>query len=222
MNDNRGTIKLLLAEDHTILRNGIKALLEKESGISILDEVSMGTDVINKLRSDLKPDVILADVNLLETEETEMIRKLKKLFPGVKILVLSMSDHDQYLLETFRAGADGYVLKNVSRDELVFAIRHVADGEHYICSEIATKLLDKFMHSNDGHTINQKIKTDLSKREMEVLNLIAEGMTNNEIANKLFTSRRTIEGHRKNLIEKTGVRNTAALIRYAIRNGILT
>ncbi|RYE33597.1 MAG: response regulator transcription factor, partial [Sphingobacteriaceae bacterium] len=146
----------------------------------------------------------------------------KNKFPLVKVIILSMIDHEKYILKAFRAGAYAYILKNVTADELIFAIKHVhSSNERYICSELAIRLLDKLLQRPEQIDIRISPEIELSKREVEVLNLIAEGFTNQEIADKLFTSKRTVEGHRQNLIEKTNSRNTAALIRYAITTSLI-
>jgi DNA-binding NarL/FixJ family response regulator len=212
-------IRVLLAEDHKIVRDGIRSLLETEPGITVVAETSNGRDVLNKLGEGLKVDVILADMNMPEMNGLETITFIQEHFPENKVLVLSMLENENYVLSAFNAGARGYLLKNVSREELVFAIRLIASGGKFLCNEIGLTLLEKVATINGMNATQTAV--ELSKREQEVLVLIAEGLTNNEIANKLFTSRRTVEGHRKNLIEKTGARNTAALIKYAIQTGIL-
>jgi DNA-binding NarL/FixJ family response regulator len=212
-------IRVLLAEDHKIVRDGIRSLLETEPGIKVVDEAVNGREVVDKLSEGVKVDVILADMNMPEMNGIETINFIGKHYPENKVLVLSMLDNENYVMSAFNAGAKGYLLKNVSRDELVFAIRHIGSGGKYLCNEIAMTLLEKQAATTTNQ--NNAMNVQLSKRETEVLILMAEGLTNNEIANKLFTSRRTIEGHRKNLIEKTGARNTAALIKFAIQSGIL-
>jgi DNA-binding NarL/FixJ family response regulator len=158
-----------------------------------------------------------------EMNGIELINKIKLSYPEIKVIVLSMLDHEKYVIEAFRAGACGYILKNVSSEELIFALRHIySTNERYLCNEISLKLLDRLITMPDTIALADHLNIDLSKRELEVLALIAEGYTNQEIAEKLFTSKRTVEGHRQNLIDKTGARNTAALIRFAIVNGLIS
>jgi DNA-binding NarL/FixJ family response regulator len=216
-------IKIILAEDHNIVRNGIKSLLEKESDMRIHAEATDGQQVLDKLQSgDELPDVVITDVNMPVMNGMELTAEINKIFPKVKVIVLSMLDHERYMVQAFKAGAKAYVLKNVSADELTFSIRHVCYfNERYICSELALRLVDKLLYAPDINIPDNLDNLDLSKREIEVLILIAEGYTNQEIAEKLFTSKRTVEGHRQNLIDKTGSRNTAALIRFAIINNII-
>lgn len=216
----RGVIRVLLAEDHNIVRNGILSLLEKEQGIEVVDEASDGLEALKKIEANKYIDVVLADMNMPGMNGIELLTRLQQEQPHVKVLILSMLDHENYVQQAMSAGAFGYLLKKVSREELVFGIKQVANGGKYICMDLTMKVLAKF--SNEGQEPHvSKVNVNLSKREVEVLLLIADGLTNSEIANKLFTSRRTVEGHRKKLIDKTGSRNTAALIRFAVTNGLL-
>ena len=214
-------IKVLLAEDHNIVRNGIKSLLSNETDMQVLWEAKNGIEALEILNSGVQPHVILIDLNMPEMGGMELIKEIAKNHAEVYPIVLSMSDHEHYVNDALTAGAMGYLLKNVNQEELVFSIRHVAGGGKYICSELAFSLIN--FNSRITHYPIQEISGnfDFTKREMEVLKLISEGFTNNEIADKLFTSRRTVEGHRQSLIEKTGVSNSAALIMHAVRVGIL-
>lgn len=185
-------------------------------------EATNGRHAMDLLESDIKVDIILADLNMPELNGIELTAAVKNKYPKIKVIILSMLDHEKYILEAFKAGVSGYILKNVTADELVFAIKHVCNNnERYICSELALRMLDKLLHRPEIVIATELPESDLSKREAEVLTLIAEGFTNQEIADKLFTSKRTVEGHRQNLIDKTSTRNTAALIRYAIVNGLI-
>lgn len=214
-------IKVLLAEDHNIVRNGIRSLLDKQPDIEVVAEAMDGLEVIQKLDEGVKADIVLTDINMPQLNGLALIERVKDKNPEVKVMILSMLDHENYVIKAVSSGACGYLLKSVSEDEMMFAIRHVTEGNLYICSELTSKLLNKLSTLPDENSEGNKIAIDLSKREIEILLLIAEGLTNNEIAEKLFTSRRTVEGHRQNLLEKTGARNTATLIRFAARNGLI-
>jgi DNA-binding NarL/FixJ family response regulator len=156
-----------------------------------------------------------------EIDGLTLIRELKNDFPKIRIIILSMHDNEKYIMEAFREGASGYLFKNVSPDELLFTIKHIHSGSKHLCSELTMKLIDKLVHVNEDQNLSPSLEIDFSLREIEILNLIADGMTNAEIADKLFISKRTIEGYRQGLIEKTGVRNTPSLIKYAILNGVI-
>ena len=212
-------IKVLLVEDHTIVRNGIKSLLNSEPNIEVVGEAINGLEALKLLENKIEVDVILLDINMPEMGGMELLKNLTQTFPAYKVIILSMLDHENYVWEGINSGAMGYLLKSVSNDELMFAINHIAIGGKYICSELAFKMMARAPQLSEF--MDAGINVDLSKREMEVLKLIAEGYTNHEIADKLFTSRRTVEGHRQNLIEKTGVKNSAALIMHAVRVGII-
>ncbi|MFA6084467.1 response regulator [Mucilaginibacter sp.] len=216
-------IKIILAEDHNVVRNGIRSLLDKEEDIQVIAEAINGKMALQLLKDGNIPDIILADINMPEMGGMEMVMQISQSHPKIKVIMLSMLDHEKYIMQAFKAGATGYILKNVNAIELVFAIRHVCtSNEKYICNELSLRLLEKLMHTPDNSFEVEVEDLDITKREVEVLALIAEGYTNQEIADKLFTSKRTIEGNRQMLIEKTGTRNTAALIRYAILNNIIS
>lgn len=216
------TIKVLLADDHHLVRNGIKLLLDKYEDIEVVGEGANGQNILNELEKygdDI--DLVIADINMPEIDGLELTTRLKKDYPGIKVIILSMLDHEKYLTLAFKAGVDAYLLKSINKEELLFAIRQVAGGSFYLCTELSHQLLKKSLWS--WSTSQQHLNTDIefSEREIEILNLIAEGYTNVEIAEKLFTSKRTVEGHRLQMISKTGVRNTAALIKFCLTNGIL-
>lgn len=214
-------INVLLAEDHNIVRNGIRSLLDKQPDIHVVAEANDGLEVLQLFGEGIMPDLVLTDINMPNLNGIALIEQLNEKFPDVKVLILSMLDHENYVMQAVNAGASGFLLKNVSEEEMVFGIRHVMAGNLYVCSELTSKLLGKFSSLPQENNKEIKVAIDLSRREIEILLLIAEGLTNNEIAEKLFTSRRTVEGHRQNLLEKTGARNTATLIRFAVRNGII-
>lgn len=151
----------------------------------------------------------------------ELITRLKVESPGMRIIVLTMTDHENYVISAFTAGAMGYLLKNISPQELIFAIKHVHREGTYICSELAMRFFDRLIHLPKDNGADVISDHDSSKWEIEVLSLIADGFTNQEISDKLFTRKRTVEGHRQNMIDKTKARNTASLIRLAILNGII-
>jgi DNA-binding NarL/FixJ family response regulator len=215
-------IKVILTDDHKIIRDGVKALLKDEEAIDVVGEASNGDELI-RLLDDVAADVVLLDISMPEKDGFETTKYLAKHWPDVKILVLSMLNHERYVRTIMEYGASGYILKTAGKDELRSAIKLVASGTPYICSELVMDLLEKRNYSlaNQFAMDGEKLPKDLSKRELEVLNLIAEGYTNAEIAEKLFTSKRTIETHRQNLLEKTHTKNTATLIKYAFQRGIL-
>ena len=213
-------LNVVLAEDHNIVRNGIKMLLEMDKNINVIGEATNGHEVLKIANQGAKIDIVLADINMPEMDGITLIGSLKAISPGTKIVMLSMLDNEKYVARAFVEGASGYLLKNVSADELLFSLKHIHSGGKYLCAELSVRLLDRLVHSS-GVQFNAEPAIDLSMREIEILNLISEGLTNSEMSDKLFISKRTIEGHRQSLIEKTNSKNTAALIRFALVNGYI-
>lgn len=216
-------INVILIDDHQILLDGIKALLKSEEEINVVGEATNGEELI-ELITTTPVDVVLLDIHMPGKDGFEITSFLKAHHPDVKVIVLSMLNNDNYVHKIIAAGAEGYILKSAGKEELCSAIKLVARGVRFICADIAIDLLKRTQaleFSAVRAPRENKEYKELSKREIEVLSLIAEGYTNAEIANKLFTSKRTIETHRQNLLDKTQSRNTACLIKYALQNGII-
>lgn len=209
--------KVLLAEDHQILRDGIKSLLREYPEIKVVGEASNANEV-QKFLSLEEVDLLIIDINMPGIDGIQTTSFVKENYPGIKVMILSMLEHQKYVTKSFEAGALGYVLKTTGKDELVNAIKTVAKGDPYISHRISMNMLKKIPIMSDGE---EEVSVELSPREREILNLIAEGYTNSEIAEKTFTSKRTVETHRKNLLEKTKTINTATLIKFSMMNGLL-
>ena len=223
-------IRIILADDHTILRNGIRSLLVAEADLEVVGEASNGAELLDLLE-DTPADVVLMDVNMPVLDGVATMPLLLERFPDAKVLVLSMLDHPSYVARMLDAGALGYVLKNATINEITHAIRMVAAGHQFLCTEIGLAMLYKTVSQINALSSNSPtastddqgyINTELTPRELEVLKLIAAGLTNGEIADKLFTSKRTIETHRQNIISKTKAKNTAALIKLAVSRGLIS
>ena len=216
--------RIILADDHTILRDGIRALLSAETDLEVVGEASNGAEVLAILEN-TPADVVLMDVQMPVLDGFATMPELRLRFPEVRVLVLTMLDHENYVARMLEAGALGYVLKNAAISEITHAIRTVAAGTPFLCTEIGLNMLYKAMAQRpgtEGSAAEGHPGADLTAREMEVLKLIAEGLTNGEIADKLFTSKRTIETHRQNIIAKTQAKNTAALIKLAVSRGLIS
>lgn len=201
-------IRVILAEDHDILRDGLQSILANDDQIKIVGEASNGKMLIDLMKT-VPVDVVLMDINMPVMNGLEATQYITENYKKVKVVALSMMEHSSYLQQMLKAGAKGYVLKSTGKNELIFAIKKVMENEIYISQEMASKQDEK-----EG-------KVKLTKRELQVLELLAEGLTNKEIAEKIFLSKRTVETHRKNLIVKTKSKNTSSLIKYAINEGIL-
>jgi DNA-binding NarL/FixJ family response regulator len=214
-------INIMLAEDHKIVRDGLKFILEKEPDFNIVAEVSNGKEVIEAFNQGAQVDVILSDMNMPGMGGQEITQWLNANHPQVRVIILTALDNEEYVIKAFKAGACGFLLKNISADELHFAIKHVAAKNQYICTELTMRFVNRLISMPDLSGTEMQAGLEFTSRELEILNFLADGFTNQEIADKLFTSKRTVEGHRQNMIDKTGVRNTAALIRFAVLNGIV-
>lgn len=214
-------INIMLAEDHKIVRDGLKFILEKEPDFNIVVEVNNGKEVIEAFNHGAQIDVILSDMNMPGMGGQEITQWVHANHPQVRVIILTALDNEEYVIKAFKAGACGYLLKNITADELHFAIKHVAAKNQYICTELTMRFVNRLVSMPDLSGTEMQAGLEFTSRELEILTLLADGFTNQEIADKLFTSKRTVEGHRQNMIDKTGVRNTAALIRFAVLNGIV-
>jgi DNA-binding NarL/FixJ family response regulator len=210
-------IKVLLVDDHAIMRDGIRALLGLHDDIEIIGEASEGQEAIEKTR-DLSPDVIVMDVAMPGMDGLEATRRIKKQLPTVKVIVLTQYDNKEYILSAIKAGAAGYVPKRALGSELVSAIRTVYRGESFLYPSAAAVLIDDYrLQAKTAEPYDR-----LTPREREILKLIAEGHTTREIANTLFISFKTVIGHRAKIMEKLGLRNRTELFKFAVRKGLLT
>lgn len=208
-------VRVLIVDDHAVVRTGIRLLLDQEDGIETVGEAGSGRDAIFEARS-LKPDVILMDVVMPGGSGLDVIPTLLKEQPETKVLVLSMQDDPRYVREAFAAGATGYVLKEAADVEVVAAVREVARGGRYVHPELGARLI-----AAEAEAARKASADPLSDREREVLRLLALGYTNSEIAKQLFISVRTAETHRAHIMTKLHLSSRAALVRYAIAEGLL-
>ena len=214
-------IKVIIADNHRIIRNGITSLVGTQDNIEVIAEASKGFEVIDFLEKGNLPDILITDIETPDLDGIELTKLIKSNYPQIKVLILTSVDQEKLITKCFDAGADGYLLKNVTTSEIVFAVEQLNAGYKYLSTSIGMKLLDPVQKKYSLEAGNMKPTVQFSKRELTILKLIAEGFTNTEIADKLFTSKRTIEGNRQNLLHKTGKKNTAELIGFAIRNAII-
>jgi DNA-binding NarL/FixJ family response regulator len=211
-------IKVLLVDDHTILREGIRALLSSEPDIRVVGEASDGLEALEQVPR-LEPQVVIMDLVMPRMNGLEATRQIRARYPDVRILILSMYDDDEYVREITQAGASGYVLKRVATEDLVRAIHEVHRGASFLYPPIAAKLMD-YVRRTQG-TPNGEPEA-LTPREREVLKLIAEGNTNQAIAETLGLSRKTVESHRANIMRKLDLHDVTDLVKYALRKGLIT
>jgi DNA-binding NarL/FixJ family response regulator len=213
-------INVLVIEDHGIVRAGIGHLVEAEQDLDIVAMAADGDEAMRLMENGIKPEVVLTDLHLGDACGITLAQTLLKRYPELKIMILTMEADDRYLSQAFQAGVKGYLLKETDYDELVYGIRKVSQGKDFICTGMTARLRQR-MAKSAAHSLRNNVPVDISRREAEILNLLADGFTNMEIADKLFTSKRTVEGHRQSLINKTGVKNTPELVKYAMLNGLL-
>ncbi len=209
---------MLLADDHAVVRSGLRAVLEAETDISVVAEAADGQEALAKTLS-REVDLAILDVSMPKLTGLQAAAELHRRQPEVRILILSVHDNEQYFFEALRAGASGYVLKSAANRDLVDACRAAMRGEPFLYPRAVTALVREVLEqAKRGEVISDD---PLTPRELQVVKLIAEGHTSDEIAQQLFISRKTVDRHRSNLLEKLGMRNVAEVTRYAIRRGLL-
>ena len=212
-------IRVLLAEDHTIVRKGLRFLLDSEAGIEVVGEAEDGRQAIEKV-GQLRPHLVLMDITMPGLNGLEATRQIKKRFPEVKVLILTVHATEEYILQILRAGASGYVVKQAAVTELVSAIRAVCRGDSFLSPSISREVIEEYIQRVEA--IGEKDSYDqLTNRERQVLQLITEGHPNREIAELLHISVKTVETHRAHLMDKLDIHSTAELTQYAIRKGII-
>ncbi|MGI4740385.1 MAG: response regulator [Janthinobacterium lividum] len=214
-------IRLFLVDDHSLVRGGIRALLGREPSVQVVGEAGHGQALLDQLPT-TPTDVVLLDLNMPVLDGLATTLRLQEAFPAVKILVLSMLSHERYIEQLLDAGAHGFALKNDEIGELIVGIQTVAAGRQYLCSELSLLLLQKVRtQAAELPKAPANNPYNFSRRETEVLQLLADGLTTSQIAEKLFTSKRTIETHRRHMLEKSQAKNAAALIKLVMAQGAL-
>jgi len=215
-------IKILLVDDHHLVRTGIANLLAGESDLEIIGEASNAGEMIDLLKQQ-EPDLAVLDIALPDMSGIELARQMAKDFPRVKVVFLSMYTSEEFVFNAINSGAKGYLPKNTSRSELLEAIRAVAKGEEYFAESISNTILKSYIKKAKSGNLEQlRDESLLSKRELEVLRLFAQGLTNQEIADKLFISIRTVESHKNHIMQRLELKTTVDLIKFAIRNNLVT
>ena len=213
-------LRIVLADDHTILREGLRALLSIDPDFEIIGEAVDGREAVRCVEK-LEPDLLLMDLSMPRMSGMDAISEIKKRYPETKIIALTVHKTEEYLLTTLQAGADGYVLKDATHDELVMAIHNVMAGKSYLSPGISEKVIEGYLEGKEG-SLAVSSWQKLSQREREVLKLIAEGYKNKEIAEDLCISLKTVEKHRANLMKKLDLHNAAGLTVYAVERGLVS
>jgi len=212
-------IRVILADDHDLVRAGIRSLLENLAGIEIVAEAGNGREAL-RLSETHRPDVLLMDIMMPELNGLDATARLAAMLPNVRTIILSMNTSEEYVLQALRAGAAGYLLKNISPSELEQAIRAAARGETYLSPAVSKHVIAGYLQRTGGGVLSSLER--LSPRQRETLQLIAEGHTTKQIALKLNIGVKTVEMHRTQLMEALDIHDIAGLVRYAIRMGVIT
>ena len=210
---------VFIAEDHTLIREGLRALISSHPDLEVIGEAEDGREAILGAEK-LSPALVLMDLSMPRMGGVEAIRGIKKKWPNIKVLALTVNDSEEYVLAALQAGAEGYILKDCSHTELIQAIRNVLDGKRVLSPSISEKVIEGYLAGKKGESIQTPWDT-LTQREREVLKLIGEGNKSKEIADYLCISLHTVEKHRSNLMEKLNLHSVSALVSYAIEKGLV-
>ena len=212
-----GPIRILIADDHTLVRESLVGLLQAEGDVQVVAQAADGVETVEKALA-TRPDIVVTDLSMPRLSGIEVVRRLKEALPNTRVLVLTMHQEDEYVLQAVRAGASGYLVKDSAASELLAAVRNLQAGRGHFGPQAARILADQLQNPDRG--VDDPYGR-LTAREREVFHLIAEGLTTKEIARKLEISAKTAENHRTRVLDKLGMRNTAELVRYALRKGLM-
>lgn len=212
-------IRILLADDHEIVRASLRMLLQAQEDLEIVGEATGGWDAL-RLAQQLQPDVVIMDISMPDMNGIEATRRIRQLKQPPVVLVLTMHESEAHFFETLQAGASGYVPKRAAPTDLIQAIRVVYSGDTFLYPTVAAALVSDFLACTEGDRARERLD-DLTARQQEVLQLIAEGLTNQEIAEQLTISPKTVERHRENIMAKLDLHNRTELVKYAVRKGLI-
>jgi DNA-binding NarL/FixJ family response regulator len=214
-------IRVLFADDHSIVRSGLRALFRSTAGFTVVGEASDGEAAV-ELATLLQPDVAILDISMPKLNGIEATEIIKRRHPAMKVLILTIHEDEAYVYKIIRAGASGYIVKNAEKKEIIAAVRAVAVGEAFFSPGISKLMIEKFIQRARQEDDPRSIPDEsLTKREREILQCIAEGLTSKEISEKFFLSVNTVNTHRANLMQKLNLHDTASLVRYAIQSGLV-
>ena len=214
------TIKVVLVDDHQLIRMGIKALLKTESAIDVTGEINTATNALQYINKK-KPDVVLMDISLDDGDGIFLTDEVIKKNKDVKVIMLSMHVKEDFIQRSIKAGASGYILKDSPKEELIKAIKQVAKGERYFASEVSQLMVSSYVDKAGDFNGKKRKLSGLTDREVQIIKLLSDGLSNQKIANKLGISHRTVDTHRTNIMQKVKVKNVAELVKYAIVNNLI-
>lgn len=215
------TIRIVIAEDHTILREGLRSLLSAHPPFEIVGEAQDGREAIQKVER-TRPDILLLDLSMPRMDGMAAIREIRKNAPDTRILVLTVHKEEEYIVEALRSGADGYLLKDATHSELVIALESLRQGKRYVSPGISESVIEGFLEGRRTGGAGAPARGTLTQREREILKLVAEGHRNKEVADYLCISVKTVEKHRANLMKKLDIHNVSTLTAFAIEKGMVT
>ncbi|MEZ4999175.1 MAG: response regulator transcription factor [Bacteroidales bacterium] len=213
-----GKIDIILVDDHRMFRDGVKAVLNDEEMLEVIGEAGSGEELYNMLKS-VTPDIIITDISMADISGIEITRYITEKYPSVKVLILSMHKNEEFITKSISAGADGYLPKDTSMKELLEAIYVISQGGNYFNREISDTLLSSLIKQSKSQVKAVKPAT-LTSREREIIHLVVEGLTNKEIAERLFISIRTVDSHKNNIMQKLNLKSTVEMVKYAIKNNL--
>jgi DNA-binding NarL/FixJ family response regulator len=211
--------RIMLVEDHAIIREGLRSLFSSERDFEVVAEAEEGRTAL-RLAENHRPDLVVTDLSMPQMDGIDLIATLKKQNPKIRVIALTVHRNDEYVLAALKAGADGYILKEANYSELITAARTALRGKHYLSPEISGNLIQVYLEGEKGPRKKSPLET-LSRREREIVSLIADGQTNKEIADRLCISVKTVETHRYKIMTKLNVHNAAALITVALERGLI-
>lgn len=213
-------VKYIIADDHTVFRQGLRLVLSDDEQLELLGEAADGLQLLDLLQTQ-QPDVILLDLKMPGMDGIEATREVRLKYPQIRILILTMHDDEQLVLHLLEAGANGYLIKNADADEIKLALHACMENGYYFSDYVSGLMLKSLVQKNKA-VPSFKAEASFNERERDVLRLICDGLTAVQIGKEIFLSHRTVEGIRATLLEKTGARNTAGLVMYAVKHGIVT
>ena len=213
-------LRILIADDHAIVRSGLRALFQRNPEFSIVGEASDGEQAI-AMTMQYKPDVAILDISMPVVNGLEATRAIKQQNSRTKVLILTIHDEEEYIYEVVQAKADGYVLKNADKQEIMTAVRSVTEGKTFFSPAVSRTIIDGFIHKGTLKLPSETTHQQLTKREKEILSHLAQGLSSKEIANKVFLSVSTVNTHRCNIMKKLNIHDTAGLVRYALQTHLI-
>jgi len=211
-------IKVIIADDHQMILDGLRLLLSQDKTIEVIDEALDGEEVIAKVKGAEELDIVILDINMPRKDGIEVTKILKSSFPEVKILIVTMYSRKEFVKNLVEAGVDGYILKNAGREELLLAVHSLAKGEPYYSEDITETIMKSYQKSK---VFDNPLEIEMTEREKDIIRLISDGLSTSEIGEKLYVSAHTVNSHRKHILSKLHVKNSAGVIRFGIQTGIV-